>query len=301
MKRRSFLQTTALTGAGLATGLGLSGFATATEKLVILHTNDVHSYIEPFAADHPKYANLGGVSRRAAAIEKIRQTENHVLLLDAGDIFQGTPYFNFYGGKLELKLMSMMGYDAATFGNHEFDNGLEGLLDVLPEAQFPFVTTNYDFSNTILAGRTKPYLTLKKGPWKIGILGLGVKLEGLVDTAMYKETRYIDPLEVTQETVNHLRNTEKCDLVICLSHLGYAYANSTQISDLVLAEKTYGIDVIIGGHTHTFLKEPTRKNNAQGNEVLVTQTGCYGVNLGRIDLELTSGSVTKQNSGLIQL
>lgn len=300
MKRRSFIQTTAVTGAALAGGLGLSSFTSKPSKLVILHTNDVHSYIEPFAADHPKYANLGGASRRAAMIERIRQEEEHVLLVDAGDMFQGTPYYNFFGGKLEIKLMNHMGYEAGTIGNHEFDNGIEGLLDVLPEAQFPIVNTNYDFSDTPIAHLIKPFITLQKGPWKIGILGIGVQLEGLVDPKMYGNTRYQHPLEVVQPTVNHLREVEKCDIVICLSHIGYTYENAKQISDLQLAEQTHGIDVIIGGHTHTFLKKPTRMRNAQGNEVLVSQTGCYGVNLGRIDLQIDQQKV-KGNGGLIQV
>ena len=172
MKRRDFIQKTAAGTAllGLA-NIGLSSFTTIeTKKITILHTNDVHSHIDPFPVDHPRNPNMGGAARRAAIIENIRKEEEHVLLLDAGDIFQGTPYFNYYGGELEFKLMSMMQYDLATIGNHDFDNGIEGLYAQLPHAQFEFVSANYDFKNTVLDSHVKPYKIFNKGGIKIGVL-----------------------------------------------------------------------------------------------------------------------------------
>ena len=274
----------------LAAG-ALSGFtlpAGKRTKLVVLHTNDMHSRIDPFPADHPKYPDLGGMARRAAAIKAIREQEEHVLLLDAGDIFQGTPYFNIYGGELEFKLMSQMGYDAATMGNHDFDNGLEGFAKMLPEANFPFVCSNYDFSDTILNGKTVPYKVLKKGGLSIGIIGLGVELEGLVDSRSFGKTRYLDPVKMANKYAAELKTTHRCDLVICLSHLGYQY-NSNKISDLTMAPQTEHIDLIIGGHTHSFLEKPVSLKNLAGKKVIINQVGWAGVNLGRIDFIFRGG------------
>ncbi len=255
-----------------------------TKHLTILHTNDVHSYIDPFPANHPKNPNMGGVARRAALIESIRKENPNVLLLDAGDIFQGTPYFNYYGGELEFKLMSMMQYDLATIGNHDFDNGIEGLYAQLPHASFEFVSANYDFKNTIMNGHVKPYKIINKDGIKVGVFGLGVGLDGLVDKKNYKETIYLDPVGVAQDMARLLKQEKKCDLVICLSHLGYKYKDEPdKICDTKLATSTKDIDLIIGGHTHTFLDKPTVLKNAIGQDVLVNQVGCYGINLGRID------------------
>ncbi len=287
MKRRYFIQNTALTSAFLGiSGLSLSSFKTAnTKHLTILHTNDVHSYIDPFPPNHPKNPGMGGVARRAALIETIRKENPNVLLLDAGDIFQGTPYFNYYGGELEFKLMSMMKYDLATIGNHDFDNGIEGLYKQLPNATFEFVSANYDFKNTIMNGHVKPYKILDKDGIKVGVFGLGVGLEGLVDKRNSKETVYNDPVGVSQDMARILKHEKQCDLVICLSHIGYKYKDEPdKICDTKLATLTKDIDLIIGGHTHTFLDKPTVLKNAEGKDVLVNQVGCYGVNLGRIDV-----------------
>lgn len=286
MKRRDFIQKTAASSALLGLGgLSLSSFNTLeTKHLTVLHTNDVHSYIDPFPATHPRNANMGGVARRAALIENIRKENPNVLLLDAGDIFQGTPYFNYYGGELEFKLMSMMKYDLATIGNHDFDNGIDGLYGQLPNASFEFVSANYDFKNTIMEGKVKPYKILNKNGIKVGVFGLGIALDGLVDKKNYKETVYNNPLEVAQDMSKILKNDKKCDLVICLSHLGYLYKNEPdKISDTKLATLTKDIDLIIGGHTHTFLDKPAVLKNSDGKDVLVNQVGCYGINLGRID------------------
>ena len=286
MKRRDFIQKTVASSALLGLGgLSLSSFNTLdTKQLTVLHTNDVHSYIDPFPPNHPKNPNMGGVARRAALIESIRKENPNVLLLDAGDIFQGTPYFNYYGGELEFKLMSMMKYDLSTIGNHDFDNGIEGLYNQLPNATFEFVSANYDFKNTVMNGQVKPYKIFNKNGIKVGVFGLGIKLDGLVDKRNYKETIYNNPLEIAQDMSRILKHEQKCDLVICLSHIGYKYKDEPEkICDTQLATLTKDIDLIIGGHTHTFLDKPTVLKNADGNDVLVNQVGCYGINLGRID------------------
>ena len=289
MKRRDFIQKTAASTTLLSLGgLSLSSFTTNNvKKITILHTNDVHSHIDPFPANDPKNPNKGGVARRAAIIDQIRREEKNVLLLDAGDIFQGTPYFNYYGGEIEYKLMSMMKYDLVTIGNHDFDNGIDGLLAQMPHATFGFVSANYDFKNTVLNTIVKPYKIFKKDGLKIGVFGLGIELEGLVDAKMYKETKYNNPIEVSQDMSRILKEEEKCDIVICLSHLGFDYKNDPEkASDINLARKTKNIDLIIGGHTHTFLDKPVIEKNIEGKEVLINQVGCFGINLGRIDFYL---------------
>ena len=256
----------------------------AAYKLTVLHTNDQHSRIEPFDSSYSRNPNQGGFARRATLIQQIRNQEKNVLLLDAGDIFQGTPYFNFYGGELEFKLMSMMGYDAATMGNHDFDNGLEGFLKALPNAKFPFITSNYDFSNTILDGKTEKYKIFKKDGIKVGLFGVGIELDGLVGKKQYQETKYLNPVEMAQHYADFLRKEKGCDLVICLSHIGYDYRDDAdKISDKKLAAQTDNIDLILGGHTHTFLPEPQSFTNKSGKNVLVNQVGWAGLLLGRID------------------
>lgn len=299
MKRREFIEKTTASAALVGLGLATSSFTKSPhKKLTILHTNDVHSYIEPFAANHPKYPNMGGVARRAKLIEEIRQQNANVLLLDAGDIFQGTPYFNYFGGALEFKLMSKLKYDVATLGNHDFDNGLEGFHKQLPLANFPFVSANYDFSNTLLEGLIAPYTILHKDGIKVGIFGLGIDFDGLVDKKNYQEARYLDPIDRTKDIVKQLKQVEKCDLIICLSHLGYSYKED-KISDLKLATQTKDIDLIIGGHTHTFLEKPSVVKNLDGVDVLVNQAGCYGIMMGQIDFYFEGETKTKQLSRTI--
>lgn len=303
MNRRNFIKNSLAVPAALSLGgLSLSSFKNATVKhITILHTNDVHSYIDPFPADHPRNPNMGGVARRASLIENIRKENPNVLLLDAGDIFQGTPYFNYYGGELEFKLMGMMNYDVATLGNHDFDNGLEGLYAQFPHKTFEFVSANYDFKNTLLDTHIKPYTIKKVDGVKIGIFGLGVELDGLVDKKNYKETVYLNPIEVATDMARVLKQREKCDLVICLSHLGFKYKDEpNKVCDIQLAKKTKDIDLIIGGHTHTFLDKPVIEKNLDGKEVLINQVGCYGINLGRIDFYLTNNkAVAAQGKAIV--
>ena len=286
MKRRTFVkQLGSAASLAMIGSAGLTGFAPKKQKhITILHTNDTHSHIDPFGPNHNRNPNKGGVARRAALIQNIRQENTNTLLLDAGDIFQGTPYFNFYGGELEFKLMSKLQYDVATLGNHDFDNGIEGFYKQLPHANFDFVSANYDFTNTVLDTQIKPYKIMVKDGIKIGIFGLGIELEGLVNKKHYKETKYLDPIAITQDITRELKEEQQCDLIICLSHLGYYYKRHPEtVSDLNLAKATKDIDLIIGGHTHTFLPKPTIVKNVADKNMLVNQVGCYGLYLGRID------------------
>ena len=297
--RRVFLKKTAFAGAGLVAFNVIPNEVLAkTEmvKITILHTNDVHSHVDPFPDNDPKFAGLGGAVRRAALIKKIRNDEKNVLLFDVGDIFQGTPYFNMYGGELEFKLMSMMQYDASTIGNHDFDNGLDGLVKQLPNANFPFITCNYDFSDTPMAGKTIPHKIFKKDEIKIGVFGLGIELAGLVDKRMSGNTKYQDPLVKAAEATHYLKNEQKFDLVICLSHLGYKYENK-KVSDVVLAKQSKNIDIILGAHTHTFLDTPMSYKNSDDREVLVAQVGWAGIRLGRIDYLFEKKSKKKVSEG----
>ncbi|MDB2413642.1 metallophosphatase [Flavobacteriaceae bacterium] len=284
MKRRKFIkQTTASLALASVGGLTFNSCETKPKHITILHTNDTHSQIEPFDISHHKFANKGGVARRASLVQKVRKENPNTLLLDAGDIFQGTPYFNYFGGEIEFKLMSLLKYDAATMGNHDFDNSIDGFHHQLPNANFDFVCANYDFKNTILNTLVKPYKIFFKDGIKIGVFGLGIELHNLVSPELFKETNYLDPIEITKDITRELKENENCDLIICLSHLGYHYKNTQKVSDLKLAAATKDIDLIIGGHTHTFLPKPTLVKNINNETVIVNQVGAYGVNLGRID------------------
>jgi 5'-nucleotidase len=296
MNRRQFVKNAALGMAGLSlVSLPAEGWAAAPIQLTILHTNDMHSRIDPLPQDGRTNAGLGGMARRATLVQQVRRQQPNVLLLDAGDIFQGTPYFNFFGGELEFRLMTRMGYDAATFGNHDFDNGLEGLQRQLPHAGFPFLSANYDFSKTILKDRFEPYRVFDKQGVRVGVFALGIELAGLVDARNYGNTVYLDPVQRAADMVQQLREKEKCHLVICLSHLGYKYVTD-KIDDRKLAQQVSGIDLILGGHTHTFMAEPEKITHASGHETLINQVGWSGINLGRIDYVFTRK--TKQISGV---
>ncbi|MGY8987748.1 MAG: bifunctional metallophosphatase/5'-nucleotidase [Flavobacteriales bacterium] len=261
------------------------------KQLTILHTNDMHSHIHPFESGRNK--GVGGMAQRATIIKKIREEGNKILLLDAGDIFQGTPYFNVYGGELEFKLMSEMGYDASTIGNHDFDNGLDGLVRQLPHAKFPFIVSNYDFSDTLMDGNYLKYKVFNKGGIKIGIFGIGIELEGLVPKKLYGNTLYQNPIDKSNYYSDLLKNSLGCDLVICLSHLGFKY-DTKKVSDKLLASQTKNIDLIIGGHTHTFLNKPVIVENLEGKNVQIAQVGYAGINIGRIDYFLNQKMCVKK-------
>lgn len=267
-------------------------------KLTILYTNDQHSRIEPFPENDAKFSGEGGFSKRATLIEKIKSEDKNILLLDAGDIFQGTPYFNYYHGEIEYKLMSLMGYDAVTFGNHDFDMGCENIVTQMPHADFDFINCNYNFEDTALAKNKKitPYKIYKKGRLKIGVFGIGIDLENLVDIKFSKGIIYNNPITNANKISSILKNDEKCDYVICLSHLGFKY-DTNKISDIVFAEKTNNIDLIIGGHTHTFLEKPYAVLNSENKEVQITQVGWAGIWLGQIEVFFSSyNKKTLQNN-----
>lgn len=285
MLRRHFLKRTSLGSIMLASGVLPNRIFTAPEitKITILHTNDVHSRIDPFPINGSWSSGQGGAARRASLIQQIRSKEEHVLLLDAGDIFQGTPYFNFFGGELEFKLMSMMQYDVATLGNHDFDAGLDGFLKQRPLAKFPFINCNYDFSETILHDQIEPYTIFEKGGIKIGVLGVGIELKGLVPKELYGKTKYLNPIKNANQIAKKLKTDHKCDYIICLSHLGFKYDDGT-VDDQSLAKESENIDLIIGGHTHTFLKEPVIVKNKNAQPVLINQVGWAGLLLGKIEV-----------------
>ncbi len=283
MNRRNFIRKTSTVGALALSGLplGLARPADDYIKLTILHTNDWHSRIEPFSDGYNK--GKGGAENRAIQVSDIRAKEENTILLDSGDIFQGTPYFNMFGGEIEMKLMSELGYEASTMGNHDFDGGIDGFKKQLVHCDFPFITTNYDLSDTILHDQTKDYLLLNKNGIKIGLIGLGIELNGLVPVELYQNTRYLDPIKKGDEMAYKLKKEHGADLVICLSHLGYQYF-SNKIDDMKLAQSTEHIDVILGGHTHTFLPYPTILKNAKGKPVIINQAGWASLALGKINL-----------------
>lgn len=288
ISRKKFLKQSAyaLAGSSLTARMG-KRFADLFDEpsITILYTNDTHSRIDPFPENAREFAGLGGVAKRSSLVNKIRLEERNVLLLDAGDVFQGTPWFDVYGGKVDFEVMSEMGYDAMAIGNHEFDLGLEGFAEAAEYANFPFLCANYSTRNTPLEPFVERQLIKQMGDLKIGIFGLGIQLKGVVDPKLYGDVRYRDPVINAKRSVQNLRDFHLCDYVICLSHLGYKYENN-QIDDITLAQKVPGIDLIIGGHTHTFLDEPVNIESSDGSETLITQMGYGGIRLGRIDLKV---------------
>ena len=282
MDRRKFLKFALSTGA-----LSQIPFWTApnlnekTQDLLILHTNDIHSRVEPFPKSDRKYAYQGGLSRLAKTIENIRKTNDYSVLLDAGDVFQGTPYFNFFGGNLEYQLMSEMRYDAGTLGNHDFDGGVAGLHKAMENLRFPLLNCNYDFTASALDKKILPYQIIQKGRVKIGLIGVGIRLKGLVPDALCAGITYHDPISIAESLAKELKK-RACHIVICLSHLGFQYENSERVDDIQLAQKTRNIDVIIGGHTHTFMDQPLILANQAGKNVLIHQVGWAGLRLGMI-------------------
>jgi len=289
--RRKFITHTGLAAAGILTGFpSYAGQDLDLKKITILHTNDMHSRIEPFPMDGSRNEGAGGVALRSSMIKQVRAEEDNVILLDSGDIFQGTPYFNFYEGEVEMKVMSKLGYDVGTLGNHDFDMGVEGFAKQLVHADFEFVVGNYIIKDTPLAGRVKPYTVIVKDGIRIGIFGLGIELKGLVPKKLYGDTVYLDPIKEGQKIAAILKEDEGCDLIICLSHLGYKYRDDT-VSDIHLAQNTHDIDIILGGHTHTFMYQPDIRRNNKGKEVIINQAGWAGLMLGRLDvtMEISKG------------
>jgi 5'-nucleotidase len=307
MKRRDFIRTAGVTVAG---GLFVPEWLRAADReglrarvregaplalrpddthLVILHTNDTHSRIDPFPLDGGRFEGLGGAARRATLIKRVREESPNVLLLDSGDIFQGTPYFNFFKGEIEFQTMSAMGYDVATLGNHDFDNGVEGIVEMMPHADFQFVSANYDVSASPLVPHVRPWTIREVGGVRVGIFGLGIAFEGLVLEQLHRGVRHTDPYGAARRCVSELR-AQGCSLVICLSHLGYRY-RSNDPCDTLLAQEVDGIDLILGGHSHTFQDQPDVYTRADGGQTLVNQVGWAGMRLGRVDVAMGEGPV----------
>ncbi|MCO5248338.1 MAG: metallophosphatase [Chitinophagales bacterium] len=288
--RRKFIKTV---GFGTAmVSVGMTPFHLNAKMkdrhLVILHTNDVHSHLDPFPASHKAYPGMGGVYARKKLIASIRNEGHPTLLFDCGDIFQGTPYFNLFNGEPEIKAMNDMGYDAGTIGNHEFDDGLENMKIQFAKAEFPIICSNYDFSNTVLKGMIEPYkIFTLDNCLKVGVFGLGVEMDGLVLPELCKGVIFQDPIETANKMADFLKNEKKCNLVVVLSHIGYKYSDSNIVCDITLAEKTNHIDVILGGHTHTFMDQPDIRKNLSNQNVIINQVGWAGVKLGRVNVKFS--------------
>ena len=293
--RRNFLKKSILGGGAVSLGLFPKELFASGEfvKLTVLHTNDMHYHLDPFPESNAEYPGQGGIVQVAALVNQERKENSNVILFDAGDMFQGTPYFNYFKGDLILKIMSKMGYNTGTIGNHEFDNGLGDIQSAFRFATFPIVSSNYDFSDTILAGQVKTHHIFEKDGIKIGVYGLGIELDGLVGKANYGNTRFYDPLSTAIKMEKFLKKEHSCDLVVCLSHLGYSYENN-KICDTTLAPQTKYTDLIIGGHTHTFLNEPTILKNAKGKAVIVNQAGWAALALGKIEFVFDRSGKSKR-------
>lgn len=274
--------------------MALCGLA-QSERIVILHTNDTHSQIEPFAPSHKSYGGMGGVVRRMALIDSIRSAEPNVLLVDAGDAIQGTPYFNLFGGDAEFEAMNAMGYQVRTLGNHEFDAGMEKLAQLIKNSTADFISTNYDLSATPLDGLVKPWVIRKVGRYKVGFLALNVNPENLVPAESCQGVVFNDPIEAANRTARLLKK-KGADLVVVLSHLGYTKQEESDTTDPQLAAASSDIDIIIGGHSHTEINPEKiaanpdsniqyRVKNREGRDVVIAQTGMSGAYLGCITID----------------
>lgn len=270
--------------------------------ITILHTNDTHSQIDPLPAND-KNAGKGGAARRATLVKRVRREQPNTLLVDAGDAFQGTPYFNFYRGEVEYKTMSAIGYDVVTLGNHDFDNGIDALAAAMKFATFDFVLANYDLRGTAIENRVKPYRVRQLGGIRVGLFGMCINLNGLNAPNTFKGAKYLDPVASAREAVQALREREGCSLVVGMSHLGY-YDKSPQtgeIGDSQVASQVDGIDFIASGHTHTFMKKPVMVKQPSGNETMIFQVGKSGIYLGRVDFRISGGRVTAAAGRLLDL
>ncbi|MBA3438534.1 MAG: metallophosphatase [Pyrinomonadaceae bacterium] len=323
MTRRKFLNASTLGGAGLALG-GHKALLHAEAKVstpirspelnvpllepragetlvTILHTNDTHSQIDPLPANDP-YAGRGGVARRATLVKRVRAANPYTLLVDAGDVFQGTPYFNLYRGEVEYRAMSGIGYDVVTLGNHDFDNGVEALAAAMKFARFDFVSANYDVRGTVIEPRVKPYVVREIGGVRVGIFGLGIMLAGLNPPNTFKGIRYLDPVSAARDSVRLLREREKCSMVVCLSHLGYyPEPKANDVGDSQVAAQVNGIDFIASGHTHTFMEQPALVRQPSGRETVIFQVGKSGIYLGRVDFTVRDQRVTAVAGRLLDL
>nr|MBP7471840.1 metallophosphatase [Prevotella sp.] len=265
--------------------LFVSSGVMAQKQLVILHTNDTHSTIEPLAktlAD-TLVADRGGFLRRVEMIKEQRKENPKLLLFDSGDFSQGSPYYTLFKGDVEIGLMNEMKYDAVTIGNHEFDFGIDNMARIFKMAKFPVVCSNYDFTGTPLVGLVKPWIIIKRNGIKIGVFGICPKLEGLVSTKNYEPIKFLDPIKIARETADFLKNDKKCDVVICLSHLGW---NIEGDDDVEMVEGTKNIDVVLGGHSHTYFKQLEYRKNLDGKMIPIDQNGKHAIYVGKLILNL---------------
>jgi 5'-nucleotidase len=316
--RRKFLQASIAGGAALAVPqLRAQLFSTsacsalstpllevsARETLItILHTNDTHSQIDPLPDNDKQYGGKGGVARRATLVKRVRKENPNTLMIDAGDVFQGTPYFNFYKGEVEYKSMSLIGYDVVTLGNHDFDNGVDALVSAMKFANFDFVSSNYELHGTPLEPRVKRYVVRVLGGVRVGLFGLGISPDNLITPENFKGVKYVDPIKSARAVVEILRQRERCQLVICMSHLGY-YPNAKEgeIGDTQVASQVDGIDFIASGHTHTFMQKPVLTKQPSGNDTVIFQVGKSGIYVGRVDFKLRAGKVIASAGRLLDL
>jgi 5'-nucleotidase len=275
----------------------------AGETLItILHTNDTHSQIDPLPDNDKQYPGKGGVARRATLVKRVRKENANTLLIDAGDVFQGTPYFNFYKGEVEYKSMSLIGYDVVTLGNHDFDNGVDALVAAMKFANFDFVSTNYDVSATPLQSRVKPYVVRELGGVRVGLFGMGISPANLITPENFKGVKYNDPVAAAREVVKVLRGRESCTLVVGMSHLGYyPDVSSGAIGDSQVAAQVDGIDFIASGHTHTFMTKPAITKTPSGGNTIIFQVGRSGIYVGRVDMKIRNGKLVASAGRLIDL
>jgi 5'-nucleotidase len=299
INRRSFLTGSAAFGAAFVTLPRSFAFSADETVITILHTNDTHSQIDPLPPND-RNAGKGGVARRATLVKRIRKENPNTLLIDAGDVLQGTPYFNFYKGEVEYKAMSAIGYDVGTLGNHEFDNGVEALAAALKFANFDIVSANYDVKGTALESRVKPYVVKAVGGIRVGLFGLGISPVALITPANFKGVTYLDPVQAARDTVKTLRENERCALVVCMSHLGYSETpRPNSMSDTVVASQVDGIDFIASGHSHLFMKHPVEVAQPCGAKTLIFQVGKSGINVGRVDFTFRIGKLVGTNVRLL--
>jgi 5'-nucleotidase len=315
--RRNFLGASMAVGLSLSLPKGLRSLATPARDSVwaplldpqkgetlitVLHTNDTHSQIDPILENDKTYAGKGGVARRATLVKRIRKENPNTLMIDAGDVCQGTPYFNFYRGEVEYKAMSLIGYDVGTLGNHEFDNGVASLAKALSFADFEIVSTNYDVRGSALESKVKSHVVKEVGGLRVGLFGLGISPTGLITPDNFKPLQYMDPVRKARGVAKLLREQERCSLVLGMSHLGYyATPKNGEVGDSQVASQVDGIDFIASGHTHTFMEKPVLQKNPAGKDTIIFQVGRSGIYVGRVDFTLLDGKVTASAGRLLDL
>ena len=270
--------------------------------ITILHTNDTHSHIDPLPMNDSEHPGMGGIARRATLVKRVRRENPNTLLVDAGDVFQGTPYFNLFRGEVEYKAMSAMGYDAGTLGNHEFDNGVRSLASALKHASFPIVNANYDLRGTPLESLVKPYIVREVGGVRVGLFGMGIRLEGFYPADRYTGVKFLDHVTAARRAVDALRTKERCAMVVCLSHMGYYEPpKGKEFGDSQLVAQVDGIDFIASGHSHIFMTEPAFARQPSGARTMIFQMGKAGLYVGRVDFTLRDGRITAAAGKLLDL